>query len=192
MEILNFIKEFIIHPVLISSITPSSKRLSSTMVSMVTHGKEARYIFELGCGTGAITEEIIKTFGEAKILCIDINPAFTNLISAKFPYVTSINDKAENMEKHAKKYSIDAVDIVFSSLPWSAFNTETQKHILEAIFRILRPGGELLTYSYLHTKILFPSHKRFIKLANSIFASVTTSSVVWRNIPPAIIVKCKK
>ncbi len=190
-ETLKFSKEFILNPVSISSIIPSSKNLSRLMVSMCGLN-DTHTIFEFGCGTGSITGEIVKKAkNKAKILSFDINSNFIEIIEEKYPDVKAINDSVENVEKYMQKYSIDSVDAVISSLPWAAFKSDTQEKLLNVIHNILKPKGEFVTYAYLHTKIM-SSHRKFMRLLNRNFNNIEYSSIVWLNLPPAFVIKCTK
>jgi len=191
IETMKFSKEFILHPVSISSIVPSSKSLSSAIASNIDL-KRANNIVEFGCGTGVITDEIIKRIGKnSKLFSFDTNAAFIEMIRKKYPQVQAINDSAENARRYIEKHSVNKVDVVVSSLPWAAFDYYIQKKLLNTINDILSSKGEFITYAYLHTKIM-PSHKRFIKMIRESFKTIIFSSVIWLNLPPAFIIKCVK
>ena len=191
IETMKFSKEFILHPISTSSIVPSSKNLSCAIVS-VSNIKEAKAIIELGCGTGAVTEAIVKNADKnSNIFSFDTNSAFIKIIREKYPQVRAINDSAENMKQYMNEYSVEYADTVISSLPWATFSIRLQIRLINTINCILNDNGEFVTYAYLHTK-LFSSHKRFVKILHKKFKTVTFSSVVWTNLPPAFIIKCKK
>ncbi len=190
-EAVKFSREFILHPILTSSIVPSSKSLSSAIASMADIEK-ANSVVEFGCGTGAVTEEIVKNANKnSKIFSFDTNAIFIETIKKKYPQIYAINDSAENTKKYIDKYSINSVDAIISSLPWAAFNYFVQKKLLSTINDILSFQGEFVTYAYLHTKIM-PSHRRFIRMIQENFKIVTFSSIIWLNLPPAFIIKCNK
>ncbi len=191
IETIKFSKEFVLHPVSISSIIPSSKKLSLAVVSM-SDLRNAGTIFELGCGTGSITRKIVKGSNKnARLFSFDINSTFVKMIKQKYPQIEAINDSAENIKKYMEEYSVNSVDTVISSLPWAAFDDGLQERLLNIIYDILKPDGEFVTYAYLHTKIM-PSHKRFAKTLHKKFKTTISSSTVWLNVPPAFIIKCKK
>ncbi len=190
LDTLKFSKEFIFHPFTVSSVIPSSKSLSSAIVS-ISNIQNAKTIFEFGCGTGIITNEIVKNAKNALIFSFDINPNFTKLVKQKYPKVEIINDSVENAKKYMKIFNISNVDSIISSLPWAAFNDALQISLLDEIYEILNSNGVFLTYTYIHTK-LFPSHRKFIKKLHKKTWEVEFSDVIWFNVPPAFIIKCKK
>ncbi len=191
VETIKFSKEFILHPVSVSSIIPSSKNLSSAIMSM-SNLENTETIFEFGCGTGSVTREIVKNLNKnAKLFSFDINPAFIKVIKRKYPQAKAINDSVENVTKYMDEYSVDSVDRIISSLPWAAFDDDLQEKLLDITYDVLRLNGEFVTYAYLHTKFM-PSHKRFVKMLRKKFKTTIFSSVVWLNVPPAFIIKCRK
>ncbi len=190
-DIMKFSKEFLFHPAAVSSIVPSSKMLSSKITNMANL-KDAKVVFEFGCGSGAITRDIISNLSDGAVfIAFDANQTFTKIVKRKYPGVIVINDFAENVEKYMKQYSIDKVDVIISSLPWAAFSHFAQSRLLRIIYRILNPGGSFLTYIYLHT-FVFPSQNRFRKILNRKFKTINISNAVWANLPPAAIIKCTR
>jgi len=190
-DIMEFSKQFLFHPSTVSSIVPSSKILSSKIIDSANLS-DAKIVLELGCGSGAITGDIVSSLSaEAVFVAFDVNQTFTEIVKQKYPGVIVINDLAENIEKYMKRYSMDRADIIISSLPWAAFSRVTQIRLARIIYRILRPGGRFLTYSYLHT-FAFPSHNRFRKILNKRFKMIEISGAVWANLPPASVIKCIK
>ncbi len=64
-----FFKQFIENPRQIGSITPSSNKLSNKMIEQIDF-KKARYVIELGPGTGSYTRKnLIKEKRRNKIYC---------------------------------------------------------------------------------------------------------------------------
>lgn len=190
-DIMKFSKEFLFHPAAVSSIVPSSKMLSSKITNMANL-KDAKVVFEFGCGSGAITRDIVSNLSDGAVfIAFDTNQTFTEIVKRKYPGVIVINDFAENVEKYMKQYSIDKVDVIISSLPWAAFSHVAQSRLLRIIYRILNPGGSFLTYIYLHT-FVFPSQNRFRKILSRKFKTIDVSNAIWANLPPAAIIKCTR
>lgn len=190
-DVLEFSRQFLFHPITVSSIAPSSKTLSSIMVDKAEL-RNAKVVLEFGCGNGVITEDIVSNLpSEAIFITFDINRVFTEIVKEKFPNAIVINDSVENVEKYMKQYYINKVDAIISSLPWTAFNREKQIKLLKIIYKILNPGGVFITYSYVHTFVL-PSQIRFRKILRKIFKETHISNIVWANIPPAVVIKCKR
>jgi phospholipid N-methyltransferase len=65
-----------------------------------------------------------------------------------------------------------------------------QDRILEAVVKSLAPKGVFTTFAYLHAAWL-PTAVRFRKRLKQHFGSVKTSRIVWRNLPPAYVYRCR-
>jgi phospholipid N-methyltransferase len=82
------------------------------------------------------------------------------------------------------------IDHVISGLPWSVFEEELQKRIIENMLKMMHTRSTFITFAYLQGLIL-PASKRFVKLLQKYFATVEISKVVWKNIPPAVTITAK-
>jgi phospholipid N-methyltransferase len=63
--------------------------------------------------------------------------------------------------------------------------------LLDATVGALRSGGRFATFAYTHAARM-PRARKFRDLLESRFTSVTTSPIVWRNVPPAFVYRCRK
>src|SRR3989338_5630388 len=107
-----FFSAFVKHPKQIGSIIPSSKFLIKEMLKHIDFGN-ARYIVEYGPGTGCITEELLKRARkDARILCFETNKKFYTYLKNKIKdkRFIIVNDSAENIKKHIKKFGIKKID----------------------------------------------------------------------------------
>ena len=84
-ESMTFLKRFAKSPRRIGSVAPSSKFLTRAMLDSVDW-ENARFIAELGAGTGVFTREIVRRARpDAKILVFEIDPALQKLIREEHP-----------------------------------------------------------------------------------------------------------
>jgi len=86
---------------------------------------------------------------------------------------------------------MESVDCIISGLPWSTFSEPLQVELLDEMMRVLRPGGCFVTFAYIHGLTLPPA-KRFAHLLQRYFGSVSKSQVIWRNVPPALVYRCRR
>jgi phospholipid N-methyltransferase len=75
-------------------------------------------------------------------------------------------------------------------LPWATFPESLQVECLDAMMRVLKPGGRFATFSYVHSLALTNS-RRFAKRLPKYFKTVSKSPVVWLNLPPAFVYRCR-
>jgi phospholipid N-methyltransferase len=190
-EYAKFFKVFLRAPALTSAIVPSSPWLAERMIEGIQLDR-AKAVVELGGGTGAFTRAIQKELDtDAFFMIVEIDPAFANYLKRKFPRAHVVNDSAEHLDEHLKAHGQTSVDCILSGLPWAGFSPEEQKKLLNAAYRILRPGGFLTTYAYNHVAWL-SGGRSFRKLLKSTFKHVTTTRTELRNLPPAFVYRCQK
>jgi phosphatidylethanolamine/phosphatidyl-N-methylethanolamine N-methyltransferase len=186
-----FLAAFIKRPFDTGSITPSSDYLAEAMMSGMEI-ESADTVVELGPGTGVFTRFIqARLKPGARLLCFEINPDMASELSRRFPRVQIVNDSVENLGHHLKEAGRSHIDTVISGLPWAAFSTDRQERFLDATVRALKPGGHFATFAYSHAAWM-PPGRRFRELLGTRFREIETSKVVWRNVPPAFVYRCRK
>jgi len=183
MEILSFLKQYIIKPRTIGAIFPSSKYLASKMIENIDFNY-ASNIVEFGPGTGVFTEKIIKRRKkDTIILLFESNKEFYSLLKGKYkdePNLYIINDSAQYIEKYLIRYDIPCVDYIVSGLPFASLPHNVSSNILQQAQKHLKEDGKFITFQYTLLK------KDFIE---QYFNEV---SLKWevRNIPPAYVFCC--
>jgi phosphatidylethanolamine/phosphatidyl-N-methylethanolamine N-methyltransferase len=186
-----FLKEFITKPFVIGAIAPSSKRLARKMVEGVNFAR-TKAIVEFGPGTGAFTDKILRRIApDCRYFAIELNPTMAELWRQRHPGATLRLDSVKNVDVLCREEGIDQVDVIFSGLPWASFDDQLQEETLEASLRVLRPGGQLITFGY-RVGTMLPKGRRFYRRLPRYFSKVERSEYVWRNLPPAFVVRCTK
>jgi phospholipid N-methyltransferase len=142
-----FFREFLKHPLQIGSIVPSSHFLERRILEAAAISS-AKTIVELGSGTGGTTKAILRAMSpQAKLLSIEINPHFHNLVS-------SIEDKrliahlgsACGLKEVISMYGLDAPEAVISGIPFSTMNHNDGCIVIEAISSLLASNGRFVAY----------------------------------------------
>lgn len=179
-----FLLEYIKDPRRIGAIAASSKYLAYEMINNINF-EDTNCIVEYGPGTGAFTEKILARVKDTTIIIlIEINNEFYKVLKKLYGHkknVIILNDSAEKVDDILKKYYIKKVDYVISGLPFASLPKKISDDILDRTSKILGEDGEFITFQYTHTKM------RYIK---SFFRKVS-STRVFRNIPPAYVLRCK-
>ncbi len=186
-----FIRRFFYKPLSVGAILPSSQGLSKLITDSSLLSK-ADVVVELGPGTGVFTEKILQRVKKsASVFAFEIDPLLANITQKRCRNAVVINDSALNLRKHLHRYNIKNADVIISSLPCAGFNKMFQYRLLNTVTDALSDGGEFLTFTYLHTKLL-PGGRSFKKIINRKFQSLKISKPVWANLPPAIVYDCRK
>jgi phosphatidylethanolamine/phosphatidyl-N-methylethanolamine N-methyltransferase len=186
-----FLAAFVKRPFDTGAVTPSSTWLAAAMVEGMDL-ESANTVVELGPGTGPFTQVIEgRLKPDAALLCFEINPDLAATLQGRFRRAIIVNDSVENLRAHLEKAGRSEVDAVISGLPWAAFSPDRQQRLLDATVSAMRPGARFATFAYSHAAWL-PTGQRYRELLKSRLSEVKTSSVVWRNVPPAFVYRCRK
>jgi phospholipid N-methyltransferase len=187
-----YLREFIASPTTIGAIVPSSRFLAQRVVQEAgLHSAET--VLEYGPGTGVFTEFILRELRpEATFAAIELNPRFAKEFKTRYPAVTLFEDSVANVQRICGRAGIPSVDCIVSGVPWAIFSESMQVQCLDAMMRVLTPGGRFVTFTYVHSQALLAGAKRFSNLLPGYFEVVSKSPVVWLNLPPAFVYRCRK
>ena len=185
------LQRFLRHPAQVGALWPSSRALCRTTVSEI--GVEtAHQVVELGPGTGVITREILRLLPEkGRLLSIELDETLCMHLRKAFPQVDVCHDSAARLGELLKERHLPPPEAVISGLPWAVFPGSLQREILNAVLTNLTPGGYFVTFAYLQG-LMLPAGLRFRRLLGELFPEISTSKVVWRNLPPAFVYRCRK
>jgi phospholipid N-methyltransferase len=179
---------FLKNPRTIGAVAPSSPFLVRQMVAGLGPASEAR-IVELGPGTGAMTEAIVRRLGSsARFLAVEIEPSFVEELRREYPGVDCACASATELGALLQARNFGPVDHVISGLPFASLPVETSRQVLHAIAAALRPGGTFTTFQYLYA-YLMPPAVTFRETARAAFGSAPTRRLVLLNIPPAWVLE---
>jgi phosphatidylethanolamine/phosphatidyl-N-methylethanolamine N-methyltransferase len=186
-----FFAGFLRAPWRVGAIAPSSRALAALMTEDMGLA-EARTVVELGPGTGVFTRAICEAVTpEALVMAFEIDPRMVALLTPRFPRVRIVNDSAEHLDQHLAAAGRKEADAILSGLPWASFPADLQSRLLAAVVGALRPGGRFATFAYSHASWL-PAGLRFRALLTLSFGAVETTRVVWPNLPPAFVYRCRR
>lgn len=182
--------KFLKNPRQVGACCPSSPALCREITSAI--GLEnASMVAELGPGTGVITAEICRKLKcGATLAAVELDEHLAEGIEERFSSIKVFRGCASQLDSMLSSQSLPRADIVISGLPFAVFPDELQENILNGVVRSLVPGGTFATFAYLQGCIL-PAGIRFRRKLESVFSEVTTSNVVWNNMPPAFVYRCK-
>lgn len=186
-----FFKQVLLNYRKTGAISASSRHLGEKFIDF-SDLSEAASVVELGSGTGVLTKQIQENLGAgAEFFAMEINPAFVRETQKRCPSIAVYQDSAHNIHRYLEQHNLKGVDCIISGLPWSLFSPRYQEILLEEIFSSLNPGGEFLTFAYIHGLFL-PSGKIYRKKLPNKFSLVDHSRIVWKNAPPALVYRAKK
>ena len=187
----SFLREFIISPRTVGAIAPSSRLLCRKMVQAADL-RAARAVAEFGPGTGACTDEILPALpAGCRFFAVELSPRMTETWKQRHPGVTIYNDSVKNIAPICRREGVESLDVIFSGLPWASFGESLQRELLAATISVLRPGGTFVTFGY-RVGTLLPAGRRLARILPEYFSKVERTRHVWRNLPPAFVLRCTR
>ncbi len=173
------------------AVAPSSRHLMRKMMEWPDL-ENAGAVVEFGTGTGVFTEMILDSINrDCRFFGIEIDPRLTAISRRRLPAVKIYRDSVANVEELCRREGIDQLDCVVAGLPWATFSPSTQGRFMDALMKVLKPGGQFVTFSYTHS-LLLPAGQRFRRLLPEYFGEVSRSETVWLNLPPAFVYQCRR
>ena len=145
-----FLQEWFANPQRTGSLAPSSPQLAAAMAHWLPADPES-YVLELGPGTGAVTEALIKRgLREDRLVAIERNPKMARLLREKFPRAQIIIGDAWHLDHllRSRREPVESVGAVISSLPLLNFPPEEAEALTQKIRTVLEPDGNWVQYSY--------------------------------------------
>jgi phosphatidylethanolamine/phosphatidyl-N-methylethanolamine N-methyltransferase len=186
-----FFIEFVRAPNVTGAVAPSSRFLAKTVVDWIDWSA-TDCLLEWGPGTGAFTEAILaRRPASCHYMAIEVNPEMCRLLRIRFPGIQVFQESVVKVGEVCRQECVEAVDCVVSGLPWAAFAESQQDELLEAMMGVLKRGGQFTTFAYVHG-LAIPPGRAFRRKLHYYFSSVTLSPVVWANMPPAIVYRCRR
>lgn len=189
-----YIRQYLRSPTQIGAVAPSSTALASRMLETIDF-QNSKSLVEFGPGPGNVTSLILPRLRPTtNFFAIEANPQMCTVFRAKFPGVHLHEGSAAKVADYCKEEGWPAegsVDAVISGLPWASFSEGLQSAILDAALRVLRPGGQMVTFAY-NFGLLLPAGRRFARTLPRYFSNVKKSKSVIMNLPPAFVYRCVK
>ncbi|MBR2425680.1 MAG: hypothetical protein IKB16_02960 [Lentisphaeria bacterium] len=183
--------QFLKHPFSTGAVCASSPALCREMIGCSSF-RNASTFAELGPGTGAVTACILANLPSgADFFSVELNKDVISLLQKRFPGLAIYNESAENLRRIMSERSIRSLDMVISSLPWTIFPGDLQERLLDEILSAMSDDGMFVTYTYV-TGAFMPAGIRFHACLKRKFGRVERSSVIWKNMPPAFVYRCRK
>lgn len=183
---LRFLTAFVREPLTVGALWPSSAALARVVLDSCdfTPGDT---VVELGPGTGVFTRCLLDRLrARGRFVAIEINSTNVAVLRRRFPEIEIIHDSAEQLPRYLGR---KRADCIVSGLAWGNMLPRAQNRMLAAVLKSLAPGGQFVAFAYVHA-VWYPTSLRFRRRLAKHFARVETTSIVWRNLPPAFVYRC--
>jgi phosphatidylethanolamine/phosphatidyl-N-methylethanolamine N-methyltransferase len=144
-----FFRRWLSDPWAMGSVAPSSQALRRRITREIRREPDEAVV-EFGGGTGPITAAMLEAGVPAdRLYSFEIDPDLARHLRARCPAVTVIADDCRKAPELLGEALCGKVATVVIGIPMITFPLEFQREVLDATFRILRPGGRFLLYSFM-------------------------------------------
>ncbi len=139
------------------AIAPSSRFLAKSMCWPMSQADGPRRILEIGPGTGAVTDRLVRKLRpNDRLDLVEINEVFVRRLRERFEHEPAWQKVAQQCEVHEmplQDFQSDVpYDFAISGLPMNNFSPELVASLLEASFRLLDDGGVLSYFEYMYVR----------------------------------------
>ncbi|PGH53532.1 phospholipid methyltransferase [Azospirillum palustre] len=173
-----FFRRWLADPWAMGSVAPSSQALRRRITREIRREPDEAVV-EFGGGTGPITAAILEAGVPAdRLYSFEIDPDLARHLRARCPAVTVIADDCRKAPELLGETLCGKVGTVVIGIPMITFPLEFQREVLDATFRILRPGGRFLLYSFMPHS---PLNREALGLTGQ------RLGFTLRNLPPASV-----
>jgi len=171
-----FLRSWLERPLVIGAVTPSGKILARTMASFVDP-RIPGPIIELGPGTGPVTDALIRRgVAQERLVLIEFNPEFCQLLKRRFPKATIIQGDAYDLKETLGDILKEPAAATVSSLPLFTKPMDQRMELLETAQGLMHPNAPFIQFTY---AVVPPIPAR------SQTHRARASNRIWRNLPPA-------
>ncbi|MBT3223648.1 MAG: SAM-dependent methyltransferase [Proteobacteria bacterium] len=189
-QALTFLREFVRKPKQVGAIAPSSATLAKTMVA-AANIEAGHAVVELGAGTGPFTRALVANHADAHFLALEPSSSLAGVLRQEFPGIEVVERFAQDLPEIVEDWGYPKIDRILSGLPWTVWPQEVQDSIFDAIGATLKPDGQFVTFTYVHSQVL-PGARQLLRTLRERFAEVDTTPIIWANIPPAFVYVCRR
>ncbi|PWC86479.1 phospholipid methyltransferase [Azospirillum sp. TSH100] len=173
-----FFRRWLADPRAMGSIAPSSPALRRRITREIRREAD-EVVVEFGGGTGPITKAMLEAGIPAdRLYSFEIDQDLARHLRARCPDVTVIVDDCRKAPGLLGETLCGKVGTVVIGIPMITFPLEFQREVLDATFRILRPGGRFLLYSFMPHS---PLNREALGLSGE------RLGFTLRNLPPASV-----
>ncbi len=188
MDTLRFLAAWMKSPGAVGAVAPSSAVLARAMVAGLSVGDEES-IIEFGPGTGPFTRAIGRMLPRREAyLGIDREGAFVETLRGRFEGMHFVQGSAADAPRYRRNLGLGPVRAIICGLPFASLPPPVQDAVIDAIDALLEPGAEFRTFQYVHAYPL-PRAVRYRRRMREMFGTPQRIGPVWRNMPPAYVLR---
>ncbi|MFT5444396.1 MAG: phosphatidylethanolamine/phosphatidyl-N-methylethanolamine N-methyltransferase [Myxococcota bacterium] len=181
---LAFLRGFLDKPKEVGSFIPSSRFMEKRIVNTAAL-HTAKLAIELGPGTGGTTKALLRAMApDAKLLVIEINPDFVELLKANIndPRLIVHQGSAADIPDALAKHDLTTPDVILSGIPFSTMSWDLGLSIVRSVHAALPAEGRFVAYQF---------RDRVESLGNGVFGQANVQ-IELLNMPPMRVYRWDK
>jgi phosphatidylethanolamine/phosphatidyl-N-methylethanolamine N-methyltransferase len=172
----HFIRSWLEKPLVVGAVTPSGRVLARAMARYVDPDAPGPVI-EIGPGTGPVTEALIEQgVAPERLVLVEFNPTFCQLLRARFPSATVIQGDAYDMSEVMTGVLQQPAAAVVSGLPLFTKPLKMRMRLLRDCLALMGNDAPFVQFTY---AVVPPIPKSVAGVR------VEASERIWMNLPPA-------
>ncbi len=141
-----FLKQFVRNFAHTGAVTASSRFLAHAITDHVRPGHEPVNILEVGAGTGAFTQRLVKLLRPGdRLVVYEINKEFADLLRKRFGGNSQVEIVCAPIQDIKRKPTFD---FIVAGLPLNNFPPELVRGILETLRDVAKPGATASYFEY--------------------------------------------
>lgn len=173
-----FLRSWFERPLVTGAVTPSGKMLARTMAAYADP-RVSGPVIELGPGTGPVTEALIRRgIAPERLVLIEFNPRFCELLRRRFPGVTVVRGDAYRIRDTLGNLLKEPCAATISSLPLFTKPMEQRLELLQGAHDLMHADAPFVQFTYAPA----PPIPERCEVGRY---TVSRSAKVWLNLPPA-------
>jgi phospholipid N-methyltransferase len=182
-----------------ANVVASSRWLVDAMLAAIP--SDAKVVVEFGPGTGTLTRAILAKLGpEAKLYAIELEAGLLEGCTKSIgdPRLLGVHGSAVDAAQLLGPSVLGRADAVISSLGLSLMDDEIRRGIMAAARELCAPEAAFTQYAYVHARYVAYSQQRkkfFTWDARPFVRELwprVEETMVWKNVPPALVFTCRK
>ena len=158
--------------------------------------QSAKYVVELGPGTGVFTRQLLKHIPEdGQLVAFEINQNFTNYLERNFhdSRLEVITTCAGTAGEKLRIRGWDRVDVVVASLGFGMMSDAKGHEIFSGLAPFMGEDSIFTLFQYVHQVKYFDGRFSRFDISHLLAEhfSHINRRIVWRNLPPAFVFDCR-
>ena len=175
-DTLRFLTAWLSAPLRTGALLPSGRFLAKAMAEAINPDNPG-FVVELGAGTGALTEALIKRGIEPeRLILVETREEFRELLSHRYPKAQVLSIDAYNAARHIRQLDIGSVSAIVSGLPLLTQTPWKRRRLLLECLHLGTSATSFIQFTYFYRSPI-PVASRRIKSVGG--------KMIWPNLWPA-------